>query len=189
MPVVNAAIFAESARSPEERLHAGGGEQANMTEAEKFVVFPAGTSLCAVPAASVAELVLPGQVYSFPHTSREILGVILRRGRVIPLFDLAGLLKLPEPAAAHYHLVAMRHPAQTAELVAIPVSGECDLISADVLPASSSAPGVVGELMWDGRSYKLLDLDKLILSEDAQTTCSSASTADGGSATAAGRAE
>jgi len=162
-----------------------------MTEPGKFVVFPAGTSLCAVPAASVAELVLPEQVYSFPHTSREILGVILRRGRGIPLFDLAGLLKQPEPAAAHYHLIAMRHLAQTAELAAIPVSGECDLISADVLPASSSVPGVVGELMWDGRSYELLDLDKLILSEDAQTASSSETwnTPDGGPETTAGRAE
>jgi chemotaxis signal transduction protein len=139
-----------------------------MTEPEKFVVFAAGTSRCAVPAASVAELILAQEVYSFPHTSREILGVILRRGRVIPLYDLAGLLKLPESAPAQYHLIAVRRAAETTELAAIPVSGECDLVSADVLPAKSSAPGVVGELMWDSRSYDLLDLDKLILSQHVQ---------------------
>jgi chemotaxis signal transduction protein len=139
-----------------------------MTDAEKFVVFPAGELNCAVPAASVAELVLPQEVFSFPHTSREILGVILRRGRVVPLYDLAGLLNLPESAPAYYHLIAVRQTAEATELAAIPVSGECDLISADVLPAKSPLPGVVGELIWDSRSYELLDLDKLIAAGSRQ---------------------
>jgi chemotaxis signal transduction protein len=139
-----------------------------MTNEEKFVVFPAGTSLCAVPAASVAELILPQEVFSFPHTSREILGVILRRGKVIPLYDLAGLLKLPESAPAHYHLITLRRTAEANGLAAFPVSGECDLVSADVLAAKHPVPGVVGELTWDGRSYELLDLDELILSQPAQ---------------------
>jgi chemotaxis signal transduction protein len=133
-----------------------------MIDEEKFVVFPAGRLHCAVPAECVAELTLPQEVYGFPHTSREILGVILRRGRVIPLYDLAGLLRLPECAPAHYHLIAIRHIAEASELAAIPVSGQCDLISADVLPAKHPAPGVVGELIWDSTSYELLDLDKLM---------------------------
>lgn len=139
-----------------------------MTSEEKFVVFPAGALHCAVPAACVAELTLPNEVFSFPHTSRKILGVILRRGKVIPLYDLAGLLKLPEFTPAHYHLIAVRHTAEATELAAIAVSGECDLVSADVLPAKHPAPGVVGELIWDGRSYELLDLDKLIAAESAE---------------------
>jgi len=53
-------------------------------------------------------------------------------------------------------------------LAAIPVSGECDLVSADVLPAKHPAPGVVGELIWDSRSYELLDLDKLIAAGSAE---------------------
>jgi len=133
-----------------------------MSETEKFVVFPAGATQYALPAACVAELILAQQLYRFPHTSREILGVIVRRGKVIPLYDLAGLLQLPQPAPAHYHLIAVRPAAGTTELMAIPVSGECDLVSAEVLPANSSLPGVVGELAWNGRSYDLLDLDKLI---------------------------
>jgi chemotaxis signal transduction protein len=139
-----------------------------MTGEEKFVVFPAGELHCAVPAASVAELTLPQEVYTFPHTSSEILGVILRRGRVIPLYDLAGLLKLPACAPAHYHLIALRHTAEASELAAIPVSGECGLVSADVLPAKQAAPGVVGELIWDSRSYQLLDLDQLIAAGSAE---------------------
>ncbi len=111
---------------------------------------------------------MPNEVYGFPHTSREILGVILRRGKVIPLYDLAGLLKLPECAPAQYHLIAVRHTAEATELAAIPVSGECDLVSADVLPAKSPAPGVVGELIWDDQSYELLDLDKLIAAGSAE---------------------
>jgi chemotaxis signal transduction protein len=139
-----------------------------MTDEKKFVVFPAGTLHCAIPAACVAELTLPQEVYSFPHTSHEILGVILRRGRVIPLYDLAGLLNLPECAPAQYHLIAVRHTSDATELAAIPVSGECDLVSGDVLPAKNPAPGVVGELIWDSRSYELLDLDKLIAAGSAE---------------------
>jgi len=139
-----------------------------MTDEKKFVVFPAGTLHCAIPAACVAELTLPQEVYTFPHTSSEILGVILRRGRVIPLYDLAGLLKLPACAPAHYHLIALRHTAEASELAAIPVSGECGLVSADVLPAKQAAPGVVGELIWDSRSYQLLDLDQLIAAGSAE---------------------
>jgi chemotaxis signal transduction protein len=107
-------------------------------------------------------------VFSFPHTSHEILGVILRRGRVIPLYDLAGLLKLPESAPAQYHLIALCRTAETTGLAAFPVSGECDLISADVLAMKHPASGVVGELTWDGRSYELLNLEELILSQNAQ---------------------
>jgi chemotaxis signal transduction protein len=139
-----------------------------MMSEEKFVVFPAGAVQCAVAASCVAELSLPQEVYSFPHTSREILGVILRRGRVIPLYDLAGMLKLPEYSPAHYHLIAVRHIAEATELAAIPVSGECDLVSGDVVSAKHPAPGVVGELIWDSRSYKLLDLDKLIAARSAE---------------------
>jgi chemotaxis signal transduction protein len=139
-----------------------------MTGEEKFVVFPAGELHCAVPAASVAELTLPQEVYTFPHTSSEILGVILRRGRVIPLYDLAGLLKLQASAPAHYHLIAHRHTAGVTELAAIPVSGECGLVSADVLAAKQAAPGVVGELIWESRSYQLLDLDQLIAAGSAE---------------------
>ena len=146
----------------------GKGEVSNVNEAEEFVVFPAGAMHCALPAASVAELIPAQEVYSFPHTSREILGIILRRGKVIPLYDLAGLLKLPESAPAQYYLIAFRHAAERAELAALPVSGECDLVSADVFPTKSSTPGVVGELMWESRSCDLLDLDELILPQAAR---------------------
>jgi chemotaxis signal transduction protein len=139
-----------------------------MMSEEKFVIFPAGALQCAVSASCVSELSLPQEVYSFPHTSREILGVILRRGKVIPLYDLAGMLKLPEYAPAHYHLIAVRHVADSTELAAIPVSGECDLVSGEVVSAKNPAPGVVGELIWESRSYELLDLDKLIAASSAE---------------------
>lgn len=133
-----------------------------MSGVAKFVIFSLGERRCAVVAADVAELAVPQPVQTFPHTSREILGVIVRRGRVVPVYDFAGLVAARGLVAQQYQLIAICRGPEGDQTVALPVDGECDLISAELLQVKQPRPGLTGELRWREQTYEVLDLNKLI---------------------------
>ena len=60
--------------------------------AQSFVLIRLGERRFAVPAPQVAELVAPSRIFRFPHKSPEVEGVILRRGRMIAISDIADRL-------------------------------------------------------------------------------------------------
>ena len=62
------------------------------TERKPFVLLPLGSRRLAVRAESVVELIAPGKVQNFPHQTPWISGVIVRRGRVVPICNLGSLL-------------------------------------------------------------------------------------------------
>ncbi|MGA2990113.1 MAG: chemotaxis protein CheW [Candidatus Korobacteraceae bacterium] len=150
-----------------------------MTGERKFLLFSATSRQCAIPAEQVAELTAPSPVHVFPHGSREIAGVILRQGRVIPLYHLAALMSPADaslaeagtPVAAvpgalaetrlQYQVIVARQFAGTSERAAFTVDGACDLVSAELLPANTPGQGVAGQLELRGKTYTVLNLDKL----------------------------
>jgi len=148
-----------------------------MSSEAKFLLFPAAGRDCAIAAERVAELTPPAPVHVFPHGSGEIAGVILRHGRVIPLYQLARLL----PAAtddvsvaapgeeagglAQYQVIVVRQVAGAAEQAAFTVDGACDLVTAELMPAKSDSPAVMGELAWRGRTYTAFNIDQLLAAE------------------------
>lgn len=139
-----------------------------MNSPQPFIVFPLGNRNYAIAAAKVSEVTLPQVVDTFPHTSEEILGVMVRRGRVIPVYDFAGMVGLQRDLSQQFHLIAIRGFSNGTELAALPVSGECNLISAEMFPSRQSRPGICGELKWRDKSYEVLDLDKLFPAESQQ---------------------
>ncbi len=138
--------------------------------ANSFVLFPMGKKRFALPADSVAELARPDMLQAFPHTTPLMTGVLVRRGHIIPVCDVAGVLVGPSAPARKFYLIANRAfcdvPGQdkkTVEWTAVPVTGECELVSARLVPPTGALPEyVTGLLQVLGDLIEVVDLEKLI---------------------------
>ncbi len=136
--------------------------QPKQLDARSCVLLRLGERRFALAAEHIAELVAPSRVYRFAHRTPEIDGVILRRGRVVPVCDVAEKLVGKKLAYRRFYLVATRRRGANLDCVALPVSGECELITADLTPASESdSPHVAAWLSHDGEVIEVLNLDAL----------------------------
>jgi chemotaxis signal transduction protein len=127
-----------------------------------YVVFQVGVRRVAVARDYVAELIASPVVFTFPHTTPLITGVALRRGRIVPILDLGpGLLGGPSPDA-RFFLVVERRISGASERCAIPVHGECELVTGTMLAGSTHNDFVIGALDLNGEPIEVLDLEKAI---------------------------
>lgn len=128
---------------------------------ESFVVFPLGGRRFALLTTDVVELSRTGSVHMFPHTTPGLVGVLVRRGEVLPVWDVAQTLLGADEATLKYCLVTRRNFAGE-ERTAIPVSGDCQMLQAEMLPPpEGSAAYVRGVLMLEGQTVEALDLARL----------------------------
>jgi chemotaxis signal transduction protein len=127
-----------------------------------FVVFHVGKRRVALSRECVAELIASPIVFSFPHTTPLITGVALRRGRIVPVLDLGpGLLGEASPPA-RFFLVVERRISNSSERCAIPVQGECELVTGIMLAPTSQEDFVAGYLDLNEQQIDVLDLEKAI---------------------------
>jgi chemotaxis signal transduction protein len=127
-----------------------------------FVVFQVGTRRVALSRESVAELIASPLLFSFPHTTPLITGVVLRRGQIVPVLDLGpGLLGAPSPPA-RFFLVVERHISDIPQRCAIPVQGECELVAGIMQPTAGQDEFVSGCLALNEEQIDVLDLEKAI---------------------------
>jgi chemotaxis signal transduction protein len=132
-----------------------------------FVVFQVGLRRVALSREGVAELIASPLVYSFPHTTPVIRGVVFRRGRILPVLDLGpGVLGAPSPAT-RFFLVVERGISNISERCAIPVQGECELVTGIMLPVTRQDGFVTGFLDVHGAQVEVLDLEKAIAASAA----------------------
>jgi len=146
---------------------------AEQLDARSCVLLRLGERRFALAAEHIAELVAPSRVYRFAHRTPGIDGVILRRGRVVPVCDVAEKLVGKKLTYRRFYLVAARRRGADLDWVALPVSGECELITADLTPASESdSSHVAAWLSHDGEVIEVLNLDALTpgASEEAALT-------------------
>lgn len=123
------------------------------------VLLRLGERRFALAANQVAELAAPSRVFRFAHRTLEIEGVILRRGRVVPVCDISEKLTGKRLGQRRFYLIAARRHEATLDWIALPVSGECELIQADLTPAGDSdSPHVSGWLSHNGEVIELLNL-------------------------------
>ena len=135
-------------------------------EDSSFVLFPLGRKRFAMPAYQVTELARPGKLQRFPHTTDLFIGVLLRRGKIIPVCDVARALVKPDAGERRFYLIAARPTQGVTEWTAIPVTGECELITATMIPpACRMPPYVQGLLSLENEIVEVLNLDKLIRPE------------------------
>ena len=131
-------------------------------ELKSFVLLRLGERRFAVSAGQIAELVAPSRVFRFPHRTPKIEGVILRRGRIIPVCDVAEGLTGKRLTERRLYLIAVRSYGAKNEWVALPVTGECELINAELMAAApSDEPHVGGWLSHAGDVIEVLNLDAL----------------------------
>jgi len=132
----------------------------------QFVLFPLGERRFALPAESVTELARPDKSRTIPHNTPLITGVLVRRGRIIPVLDIAQVLIGPKAPSRRFFLIATRHFGSVNEWTAIPVTGECELVNACTIAPTASLPDYVGGLIsLDGEIVEIIDIDKLAQAE------------------------
>lgn len=130
--------------------------------AQSFVLFPLGKKRFALPADGVTELARPDRLQVFPHTTPMLAGVLLRRGHIVPVCDIAPVLVGPDAPPRKFFLIATRHFGRDREWTAIPVSGECELANTELLPVTGKLPRyVVGLLSLADEIVQVLDLELL----------------------------
>ncbi len=129
---------------------------------QSFVLLRLGERRFAVSACQIAELVAPSRIFRFPHRTPKMEGVILRRGRIVPVCDVSEALLGKRLSSRRFYLITARQYGTQREWVAMPVSGECELINAEMMAAGESdAPHVAGWLSHDGDVIEVLNLDTL----------------------------
>jgi len=138
------------------------------TAQRSFVVLQIGHRRFALPAEAVVELAPPVRLHRFPHTSPLLAGVIVRRGRIVPVYDAASLLVGRSSTGQRFYLIARRRANQTSDLGAIAVNGDCELTSGTLLPpAVDHSAWVTGTLVLRDDSVEVLDFSVLARSHSA----------------------
>lgn len=135
---------------------------ATETALHSFVLLRLGERRFALPASQVAELVAPSRIFRFPHRSPALEGVILRRGRMVALCDISEQLIGKKLPTQRFHLLATRKYGAQLDWIAIPVSGECELIQVEWMDASGAdSPHVDGWISHGGEIIEILRLSAL----------------------------
>ena len=148
-----------------------------ITQGNSFVLLQLADHRFALPAGIVAELAPPVRLHSFPHASPLLSGVIVRRGHILPVYDAARALSGKSSLAHRFYLVARRQFGEASEMSAIPVDGECELVTADLQPAAEGQPEYIcGSISTGEESVGVLDLEVLVRvhSEVAQPSAAEA---------------
>src|SRR5438046_10587779 len=131
-------------------------------ELQSFVLLRLGERRFAVSATQIAELVAPSRVFRFAHRPPKVEGVMLRRGRIVPVCDVSEILLGKRWTSRRFYLIAVRNYGAQREWVAVPVTGECELINAEMMSAGESdAPHVAGWLSDDGDVINVVNIDTI----------------------------
>lgn len=142
-----------------------------------YVLFPMGEKRFALPSDVVSELARPDHLQTFPHGTPLLAGVLVRRGRIVPVYDVAQLLVGAAAPPRKFYLIANRQIESRNEWTAIPVTGECEL--ANLSPAESGPEQedgqqdpqsdwpdyVTGYVAAGEETVPVVDLEKLISME------------------------
>jgi chemotaxis signal transduction protein len=133
---------------------------------KSYVLFPLGKRRFALPAEIVTELARPDNVQTFPHRTPLLTGVLVRRGKIVPVCDVAVVLVGPAAPPRKFYLIANCNLESRPELTAVPVTGECELASAAHLPLVGDEPFYVCGLLAIGdETVSIVALERLMSAE------------------------
>jgi chemotaxis signal transduction protein len=111
----------------------------------------------------VEELAPPVRLHHFPHTNTLVAGVIVRRGRIVPVYDVARVLCGRESSIHRFYLVARRSFGKESEASAIPVNGECELATSEMAPTQAGDPNYFnGSFEFGDEKIQVLNLEALV---------------------------
>jgi len=131
-----------------------------------YVLFPMGEKRFAFHASMVEELARPDRLQTFPHRTPLLAGVLVKRGKIVPVLDVARLLVGPQAPSRKFYLITKRKLDAGREWTAIPVTGECELANLSPVAAQEPHPDyVTGLLMAGDEPVEIVDLEKLVAQE------------------------
>src|SRR4029077_9114802 len=88
-------------------------------------------------------------------------------GRIVPVCDVAEKLLGKALTSRRFYLIAVRHYGDKSEWVALPVTGDCELIAAEMTNAGEAdAAHVAGWISHNGEVIEVLNLDALTPGDD-----------------------
>jgi chemotaxis signal transduction protein len=144
-------------------------------ELQSVVLLRLGDRRFGIAANQIAELAAPSRIFKFPHRSPGVEGVILRRGRIVPVCEVSERLLGKKISARRFYLIARRRYSTHTEWVALPVTGECELINAEITAAGEhDAAHVAGWISHAGDVIEVLDVTSLTAPLEEQATDPSA---------------
>lgn len=130
-----------------------------------YVLLQVGNRRFALNADLVSELAPPVRLHNFPHATPLVVGVIVRRGRIVPVYDVGPVLLGRSSSAHRFYLIARRRFGNTSEASAIPVTGECELASGQAHPPEMGRQRyIAGTLPIGSEDVDVLDLEALLTS-------------------------
>lgn len=133
---------------------------------KSYVLFPLGEKRFALPSEAVTELARPDSLQTFPHRTPLLSGVLVRRGRIVPVCDIAQILIGPAAPARKFYLIANCKFGGHQELMAVPVTGECELASAPLVPFTGREAAYISGLLAVGQEVvEIVALEKIIAAE------------------------
>lgn len=127
-----------------------------------FVIAQIGSRRIALPGEGVSELISAPSVHSFPHTTPLVAGVVVRRGRILPVIDLGPGINGEASPPTRFFLVVDRRVGGRRDRCAIPVQGECELVSGSFTAAEHDDRRVLGWVAIDGETLDVLELEHTI---------------------------
>jgi chemotaxis signal transduction protein len=132
-------------------------------EKHSYVLLRVGNIRFALRADLVEELAPPVKLHRFPNTTALVAGVIVRRGHIVPVYDVSRVLCGRESSVHRFYLVARRKFGKESEASAIPVNGECELTNSELVAAGSDdAAYFSGSLQVGEEEIKVLNLESLV---------------------------
>ncbi len=137
------------------------------TTPRSFVLLPMGTRRIAFAADFVVELASPQRLQNFPHKTPWISGVIVQHNRIVPVYDANKLFNEPDAPGMRFYLIVEWKIGESRDLCAIPVAGECELVSTgSMTPAKpeldENRPFVAGLLSIGPDEIEVIDLREMI---------------------------
>lgn len=139
------------------------------TDRKSYVLVQIGDRRFAMSAVTVSELAPPVRLHQFPQSSPWVAGVIVRRGRIVPVYDVSRILAGKNSPAHRFYLVATRDFGSFDEPSAIPVDGECELVTAAMQnPDAASSKYITGTLTIADENIQVLDLNALVNSANVE---------------------
>lgn len=136
------------------------------TGRDSYVLLSVGNRRFALPSKIISELAPPVRLHTFPQTTPLVAGVIVRRGRIVPVYDAGPVLIGRESPMHRFYLVASRAFGNRSEPAAIPVNGECELATGESLPPDAGhAPYIAGKLAVGEDEVEILDFEALLCSQ------------------------
>src|ERR1700757_4650576 len=104
----------------------------HLPESESFVLLRLSERRFALAATQIAELVAPSRVFRFPHQTPEVEGVVLRRGRIVPVCDVAEKLIGKGLKSRRFYLIAQRRYGSQRERGGSSGTGGCGWCNAEI---------------------------------------------------------